>query len=98
MAQDNLKIVQTGDDILEIGDVAIIKKSRRNKIPINRPTKFFRRVHMDIGYGDCNAIGGAKYCILFVDQATRANIIFMMCGLSTMKRLYGFLFARIKMA
>jgi transposase InsO family protein len=28
-------------------------------------------VHVDIGYGDCKAIGGAKYCAMLVDKATR---------------------------
>jgi hypothetical protein len=61
---------------VELGNVANIKKSRRNKIPIARPPNFLARVHMDIGYGDCKAVGGARYCALLVDRATRQTFIY----------------------
>ena len=76
IAQDTIEIVKTADPILEIRDVANINRSRRNKVPITRPSKFLHRVHMDIGYGDCTAVGGAKYCILLVDRATRKHALY----------------------
>ncbi len=56
---------------MELGDVANIKQSRRNTLPIPRPNAFLDVVHCDIGYGDCKAIGGARFCLLLVDRATR---------------------------
>lgn len=64
-----------GDIPVELGNVANLKKSRANKTPVPRPKHFLARVHMDIGYGDCVAVGGSKYCVLLVDRATRYNWI-----------------------
>jgi hypothetical protein len=50
--------------VSELGGVANMKKSRHNKTPITHPTRFLDTVHMDIGYGDCTAVGGAKYCFI----------------------------------
>jgi len=77
VAQENISInFNHGDIPVELGNVANIKKSRRNKIPIARPPNFLARVHMDIGYGDCKAVGGARYCALLVDRATRQTFIY----------------------
>ena len=82
IAQENISInFHHGDVPIELGNVANIKKSRRNKTPIARPPNFLSRVHMDIGYGDCKAVGGARYCTLFVDRATRQIFIY---GLKTL--------------
>jgi hypothetical protein len=72
VAQPNISF-HTTDTVtpLELGDVANIKQSRRNTLPIPRPNAFFDVVHCDIGYGDCKAIGGARFCLLLVDRATR---------------------------
>lgn len=70
LSQENVElVVDDGVAPLELGDVANIKRSRHNKTPIASPAKFLEAVYMDIGYGDCKAIGGAKYCILLVDRA-----------------------------
>lgn len=37
---------------------------------------------MDIGYGDCKAVGGAKYCILLVDHVTRYVWIYALHSLT----------------
>ena len=66
----------------ELGDVANIKRSRRNKVPVPRPAKFLSVVHMDIGYGDCKAVGGAKYCIMLVDCATCYTWIYALKSLT----------------
>jgi len=82
VAQENISInLNHGDIPIELGNVANIKKSRRNKVPIARPPHFLSRVHMDIGYGDCRAVGGVRYCDLFVDRATREMFIY---GLKTL--------------
>ena len=72
VAQPKISFVTTNNDIpLELGDVANIKKSRRNTSPIPRPPAFLDVVHCDIAYGDCKAIGGARFCLILVDRATR---------------------------
>lgn len=73
---------------MELGNVANIKKSRRNKTPIKRPSKFLSRVHMDIGYGDCKAVGGVRYCAVLVDRATRQIFLYGLKSL-THKALTG---------
>ena len=41
------------------------------------------RVHMDIGHGDCKAIGGgARYSILFVDHSIRKSWIYALQDLT----------------
>jgi hypothetical protein len=53
LSQENVTLsLDDGVVPLELGDVANIKRSRRNKTPIPRPPKFLAAVHMDIGYGD----------------------------------------------
>ena len=37
---------------------------------------------MNIGFGDTIAVGGARYCIVFVDRATRYNWVFTLKTLS----------------
>ena len=38
----------------------------------------FEEVHVDIGFGDTVAVGGACYCLVFVDRATRYNCVFVL--------------------
>jgi hypothetical protein len=52
-------IINNGTTPLELGDVAILRRSRHNATPVPRPAAFLTAVHMDIGYGDCVAIGGS---------------------------------------
>jgi len=77
IAQENISLnLNHGDIPVELGNVANLKKSRANKTPVPRPKHFLSRVHMDIGYGDCVAVGGSKYCVLLVDRATRYTWIY----------------------
>ena len=77
IAQENISLnLNHGDIPIELGNVANLKKSRANKTPVPRPKHFLSRVHMDIGYGDCVAVGGSKYCVLLVDRATRYTWIY----------------------
>ncbi len=82
IAQPNIDIIKTGEKVLELGDVANIKKSRKNNIPIQRPLNFMDTVHMDIGYGDCLAVGGAQYCVLFVDRSVRKHFVYPLRSLN----------------
>jgi hypothetical protein len=54
----NTSIINNGVVPLELGNVANLRRSRRTSTPVPRPPQFLSAVHMDIGYGDCVAIGG----------------------------------------
>jgi hypothetical protein len=63
--------------MLEIGQVATIRKARSNKTPVERPSKYLEVVHCDIGFGDVKSAGnGALYCLNLVDRATRYSWIY----------------------
>jgi hypothetical protein len=38
--------------------------------------KYLDAVHMDITFGDCLLVGGFRYVLILVDQATRHNLAF----------------------
>ena len=67
---------------LELGDVANLRRSRRTSTPVPRPPQFLSTVHMDIGYGDCVAIGGSRYTLMLVDRATRFRWIYSIKSLT----------------
>jgi hypothetical protein len=69
--QATVKVIKGTERPLEIGDVANIRHSRRNTVPVPRPEGYLETVHMDIGYGDCVSIGGFRYVLLLVDRTTR---------------------------
>jgi hypothetical protein len=48
----NFSFIQAGESLVELGNVANIKKSWCNKNPIDRPKDFMEVVHCDTGYGD----------------------------------------------
>ncbi len=53
-----------------------IPKTPRGK-PIDRiSSKYLDIVHVNIAFGDCISIGGYKFALVFVDQATRYNWTF----------------------
>lgn len=77
VCQPNFSFIKPSDDLLELGQVVNIKKSRSNKTPLERHDKFLEVVHCDIGFGDCKSIGnGALYCLTLVDRATRYSWIY----------------------
>ena len=39
-------------------------------------------MHVDIGFGDTVAVGGARYALVFVDRATRYNWVFALKSLA----------------
>jgi len=82
VGQPTIDIINDGTPPLELGDVANIRTSRRNTTPIPHPPNFLDVVHLDIGYGDCKAVGGAKYVILLVDQATRFSWVYALRSLN----------------
>jgi hypothetical protein len=68
--------IDTGEFPVSVGTYTTLPKASRGQ-PINRTTaKFLDVVHLDIAFGDCLSIGGFKYALIFVDQATRYNWCF----------------------
>jgi hypothetical protein len=68
--QDTIKIVKGNELPLEISDVANIRHSCCNTIPVPRPEKYLETVHMDIGYGDCVSIRGFQWILTLRDCTT----------------------------
>ena len=65
--------VDTGEFPLSLGAYATIPKNCRGNAIDRRQYKFCDKVHVDIGFGDTIAIGGAHYALVFVDRASRYN-------------------------
>ncbi len=60
--------------------------------PINHiPAKFLDVVHLNIAFGNCLSIGGFKYGLIFVDQATQYNWCFGLKSLHSNKNCAAFL-------
>ena len=74
--------MDTGEFPLSLGSYATIPKSRCGKSIDRRAYKYLDKVHVDIGFGDTIAIGGARYVLVFVDRATRFNWVFILKTLS----------------
>ncbi len=73
--------VDGGKFLPALGSFATIPKAKRGG-PLDR-TKYKYRdaVHMDIAFGDCLSVGGFKYALVLVDQATRYNWTFGLASL-----------------
>ena len=77
------QFVNGGEFPVSLGAYSTIPKARRGG-PIDRTlNKFLDIVHMDIGFGDCMSIGGARYALILVDRATRYNWVFSLKSLSS---------------
>eukprot|EP00956_Cyclotella_meneghiniana_P030527 scaffold77041_cov51-Cyclotella_meneghiniana.AAC.7 len=76
-ASKNASLLAGGELPHTIGDFAPITMPARGK-PITKRRKFLDKVHMDIVFGDCMALGGYRYALLLVDVATRYTWIYGM--------------------
>ena len=66
----------------DIGEHATMDANRRSKTIDSRKYKYGDVWHVDIGFGPSLAIGGAKYCMLFVDKSTRESHVFKLQNLT----------------
>ena len=64
--------VDTGEFPLSLGSYTTIPKPCRGKSIDRRAYKYLDKVHVDIGFGDTIAIGGACCVLVFVDRVTCA--------------------------
>ena len=76
---------------IDPGEVATMPAKSRNSTP-SPPSPHYSDVwHMDIGFGPCTAIGGAKYALLFVDKHSRYKRVY------PLKNLKGSLIKAVKL-
>ena len=80
-ASSNAKLIHTGELPPTLGSHATITNPPAGK-SIKKHRRYLDKVHMDIIYGDCVALGGYRYGLLLVDVATRYCWIFGMTSLT----------------
>ena len=56
-------------DIIDLGEIATIDKSKRNTTPLALPQNFGDMIHCDILYGSNTSIKGFRYALYFIDKA-----------------------------
>jgi len=82
--QDTIKIDSlTPDTVLDLGDLATIRKSARNTTPVPRPNAFGDVMHMDIVFGPDVSLGNIHYGLLFTDRFSRMTYIYPLQNLTT---------------
>ena len=69
-SSSNAKLIQTGELPPSLGDYATIPNPPAGKL-MKKRRRFLDKVHLDIVYGDCVALGGYRYALLIVDVSTR---------------------------
>ena len=87
-AETNASLVNS--DLLPITISSFANISNTTKVnPIKKRRQYTDKVHMDIVFGDCVALGGHQYALLLVDVDTRYCWIYGMLSLSSMSIISG---------
>ncbi len=71
------------DAVLDMGDLATMKKTPRNTTPIPRPSNLGDVIHMDIVFGPDVSLGNIHYGLMFSDRATRMTFIYPLQNLTS---------------
>ena len=74
---------QDGTSISDEGKYATMRSKRRNTNPSNKKYQYSDIWHVDIGFGPTAAIGGVRYCLMFVDKATRYRRVYPLKNLTS---------------
>jgi hypothetical protein len=70
--QDTVSLDNTpADDVLDVGDLATIRKTPHNTTPVPHPHSFGDVIHMDSVFGPNISIGNIHYGLLFTDHFSR---------------------------
>ena len=77
------QFIEGGEFPTSIGGYTTIPKVPRGSAVDRTKYKYLDIVHMDIAFGDCMAVGGARYALILVDRATRYNWVFSLKSLSS---------------
>ena len=81
-AETNASLVNSGLLLSNIGSFSAIANPPKGET-INKIRQYLDKVHMDIVFGDCVALGGHVYALLLVDVATRYFWLYVMSSLSS---------------
>ena len=68
---------------LDPGETSSIHKARKNKTPLQQPSKYGDIFHMDIGYGPETSIGGIKYTLLLIDKYSKYKFVYGLKNLTS---------------
>ena len=80
---DTIHIQEDVSPAIPSGATATIPSTKRSTSPVPIPPTFGAVWHVDIGFGPSKAIGGARYCLFFVDRATRFKYVFPLKDLTS---------------
>ena len=80
-ASSNATLIHTGELPPTLGSFATIVNPPAGKTS-RRRRRYLDKVHMDIVFGDCLALGGYRYALILVDVATRYCWIYGMTSVS----------------
>jgi transposase InsO family protein len=78
----NAELIRCGEMPTTIGDYTTINNPPKGK-PLKKRRKYLEKVHLDIVFGDCVALGGYRYALILVDAATRFTWVFGLTSLSS---------------
>jgi len=82
--QDTVKLDSSPPDaVLDMGDLATIRKSARNATPVPCPNTFGEIIHMDMVFGSDVSLGNIHYGLLFTDRFSRMTYIYPLQNLTT---------------
>jgi hypothetical protein len=81
-ASQNATLIRCGEMPSTIGDYTTINNPAKGK-PLTKRRKYLNKVHMDIVFGDCVALGGFRYALVLVDVATRFTWVYGLTSLSS---------------
>jgi hypothetical protein len=73
----------TSDAILNLEDLATMKKKDRNTHPVPRPSNFGDIIHMNIVFGPEIAIGNIHYGLLFTNRFSQMTYLYPLQNLTT---------------
>jgi hypothetical protein len=71
------------DTVLDLGDMATLRKTPRNTTPVPRPLLFGDVIHCDIVFGPEVAIGNVHYGLMFTDRFSRMNYMYPLQNLTS---------------
>ena len=63
-------------EIIDLGSIATIDKSKRTTTPLTLPHNFGDLIHCDILYGSNTSIKGFRYALFLIDKATRFKFVY----------------------
>ncbi len=82
--------IDGGEFPVSLDVFTMIPKAPRGRAIDCKQSFYLNIVHVDIAFGDCVLVGGFRYSLVFVDQATHYNWVFGLKDLSSASILAAF--------